>query len=441
MDLPKIQGFVVRGYRLPWAAYLVLRVDERASAQHWVARIGPDVLTAAPWSSKPEAGVNVAFTHAGLEALGVPGEVLAQFPHEFRDGMASRAHLLGDTGESAPEHWERPFGTDEVHALVMISAQDEATLRQHEAVVRAGLTGLSVVGLQVGSALAGGTEHFGYADGFAQPEIEGVPDGRSPGGGAPAENGGWRPIRSGEFVLGYPDEQDAIPAAPPDPLSANGSYLVYRKLQQDVVGFRSLLKAAALHYPDGEAALSAKVVGRWKDGTPLASSPDRNAPALAADPARNNDFDYGDDPDGLRCPVGAHVRRANPRRSLPFEGLLVNRHRMVRRGIPYGAPLPEGAVEDGQDRGVVFMCLQASIARQFEFVQGQWLNGGNALGLGDDQDVLLGAQEGHAPLKMTVPGTPPCFVGPLKRVVTVRGGEYFFVPGVNGLSYLAALGE
>ena len=157
-----------------------------------------------------------------------------------------------------------------------------------------------------------------------------------------------------------------------------------------------------------------------------------------ADDDRNNAFSYTTDGDGLRCPVGAHVRRANPRDSLPFEGKLVNRHRLIRRGIPYGDPLPEGASDDGKDRGVIFMCLQASIARQFEFIQGQWLNGGNAFTLGEDQDVLVGAQDADGPHKMTVPGNPPFFFGPLRRVVTVKGGEYFFVPGINGLQFLAS---
>jgi hypothetical protein len=157
-----------------------------------------------------------------------------------------------------------------------------------------------------------------------------------------------------------------------------------------------------------------------------------------ADNQRNNAFSYAADGDGLRCPVGAHVRRANPRDSLPFEGKLVNRHRLIRRGIPYGEQLPDGAGDDGQDRGVIFMCLQASIARQFEFVQGQWLNRGNAFTLGEDQDVLVGPQAGPGPHKMTIPGNPPFFLGPLQRAVTVKGGEYFFVPGVNGLEFLAA---
>jgi deferrochelatase/peroxidase EfeB len=158
-----------------------------------------------------------------------------------------------------------------------------------------------------------------------------------------------------------------------------------------------------------------------------------------ADPGRNNAFSYADDPDGRRCPIGSHVRRVNPRESMPFHGALVNRHRLMRRGIPYGPPLADGAEDDGVDRGVVFMCLQTSIARQFEFVQSQWLGDGNALRLGSDQDVIVGPQDQDGPPKMTIPGSPPYLLGPLSRVVKVRGGEYFFCPGINGLRHLAAL--
>jgi Dyp-type peroxidase family len=443
LELEAIQGFVVRGYRLPAAGYLFLRVDDAARARALLAETTPDVLTAATWERKPESGINVAFTYAGLEALGVPGTSLAGFPDDFRAGMAASAETLGDVGESAPANWEAPFGTGQVHVLVMISAQDGAALaardkQLREAIERHG--GITVVGDQAGGALPGGTEHFGYADGFAQPSIEGSGVDPLPGQGAPLKDGGWRPIRAGEFILGYRDEEDALPQAPaPDQLAGNGSYLVYRKLSQDVATFRRTLADAARHWPGGEEQLAAKLVGRWRDGTPLDVSPDRPDPALAADEKRNNAFSYLDDEGGLRCPVGSHVRRANPRHGLPFEGKLVNRHRLIRRGIPYGDPLPPGAEDDGQDRGVVFMCLQASISRQFEFVQAQWFNDGNGLHLGDDEDVLLGRHDGASPRKMTVPGSPPCFVGPLSRVVTVRGGEYFFTPGINGLHHLAAM--
>jgi Dyp-type peroxidase family len=441
LDLANIQGFVVRGYRLPFARYLLAHVQDAALARRWVGDVLDEVLTAAPWSAKPEAGVNVAFSYAGLQALGLPDTSLSGFAQEFREGMAARAGGLGDSGDSAPAHWEPGWFDPGVHVLVMISAASQDALDAHDRRTRAAAEagGLSVVADQVGAALAGGAEHFGFADGFGQPAIEGSGVAATPGQGAP-DGDGWRPIRAGEFILGYPDEQGALPAAPaPDQLSVNGTYLVYRKLHQDVAGFRRQLADSARHYPGGEELLAAKIVGRWRDGTPLALSARRADPALAADAQRNTAFSYADDPGGLRCPVGSHIRRANPRESLPFGGKLVNRHRMIRRGIPYGPPLPADSPDDGADRGVVFMSLQASIARQFEFVQAQWLGDGNAFRLGDDQDVLLGPQDHGGTRKMTVPGDPPYFVGPLSRIVTVRGGEYFFCPGINGLRHLAAL--
>lgn len=443
LDLANIQGFVVRGYRLPLAGYLFLRIEHPTSAREWLAQLTPHVLTAARWTEKPDSGVNLALSFEGLRALGVPDASLDEFPTEFKQGMAARAGLLGDVGESAPENWEAGFGGAGVHVLVMVSAQDDEALGRHLERVRDDVVrsaGLVVVSEQRGAALTDGKEHFGFADGFAQPAIEGSEHTELPGQGAPRKRG-WRPIRAGEFILGYPDEEDALPAAPaPDELSANGSYLVYRKLQQHVTAFRRQLADAARAFRGDEELLAAKLVGRWRDGTPLDLSPAQADAAIVADPARNNAFSYRDDPDGARCPIGSHIRRSNPRESLPFEGKLVNRHRMIRRGIPYGEPLPEGAQDDGQDRGVVFMCLQASIARQFEFVQSQWLNDGNAFRLGDDQDALLGVHDGKPPHKMTIPGEPPFFVGPLSRVVTVRGGEYFFTPGINGLRYLTAIG-
>jgi Dyp-type peroxidase family len=196
-----------------------------------------------------------------------------------------------------------------------------------------------------------------------------------------------------------------------------------------------MLSAAAKVFPGSEDLLAAKLIGRWRDGTPLDASPDRPDPALAADPDRNNTFDYGDDQLGYRCPIGAHTRRANPRLSLPFDGKLVNRHRLIRRGLPYGPALPEGAADDGVDRGVMFACFQADLERQFEFIQSQWLNDGNAFRLGTDKDPLLGDNDGTG--KFTIHGTPPVFLAPMSRLVTTVGGEYFFAPGINGLAYLS----
>jgi Dyp-type peroxidase family len=442
LDLPNIQGFVVRGYRLPFAHYLLLHIGDAAGARRFVADTLDLVLTAAPWSVKPEVGVNIAFSYAGLRSLGLPNSSLSGFAEDFREGMSARAQSIGDTAGSAPEHWEPWFLDPGVDVLLLVSGATKPTTVQRAASLRAdaAASGMTLVADQEGAALPGGAEHFGFSDGFGQPAVEGSGFLATPGQGAPTLNGGWRPIRAGEFVLGYEDEQGVLPAAPePDQLGVNGSYVVYRKLRQDVAGFRRLLRQAASRFPGSEELLAARIVGRWRDGTPLALSPDRPAPDMAADPERNTAFSYADDPDGMRCPIGSHIRRVNPRESLPFHGKLVNRHRMIRRGIPYGPPLPPDVDEDGADRGVIFMSLQSSISRQFEFVQAQWLGDGNAFRLGDDQDVIVGPQDHEHTRKMTIPGDPPYFLGPLERLVSTRGGEYFFCPGINGLRYLAAL--
>jgi Dyp-type peroxidase family len=438
LEVDDIQGVVLRGYRMAVGSYVFLHIDDAAAGRRWIRGITGEVTTAAPWDSKPDSAVNVAFTASGLRALGVPDTIIGTFSTPFQQGMASRAALLGDWGTSAPEHWAGGLGGPGVHVLVWLSALTPEYLADRVRWLDGTLAGggLTVVSRQDTAMLPGGREHFGYADGFSQPDIEGLETGPRTGQGALSGKARWRPVRAGEFVLGYPDEEGVRPDAPkPDSLARNGSYFVYRRLRQDVATFRAKLAEAARTYPGGEEMLAAKLVGRWRDGTPLDVSPDGPDPDIATDPTRNNAFSYVDDPDGYRCPIGAHIRRANPRESLPFDGKLVNRHRLVRRGLPYGPPLPPGAPDDGVDRGVIFSCFQADIARQFEFIQSQWLNDGNAFGLGEDKDTLVGDHRGGG--KMTVHGQPPAFVHPLVRTVTVTGGEYFFAPGLGGLRYLA----
>ncbi len=282
-------------------------------------------------------------------------------------------------------------------------------------------------------------EHFGFADGFSQPAIEGVSEDATVGEGVP-DSSGWRPLALGEFILGHEDEESRtdrrhrLPSAPDDPLGRNGTYMVWRKLRQDVALFRRTLREASRHYSEGEAKLMAKVVGRWPNGAPLATSPD--APPAYFDPRApgTNAFGYADaDPNGFGCPLGAHVRRSNPRDALGFDGKLTFRHRIIRRGMPYGPRLPEGALQDdGKNRGLVFVCFNASISRQFESIQRQWLNDGNIFHLGDDPDYLLGGAS-----KMTIQGRPPFFLAPQAQFVTTRGGEYLFVPSITALAAIA----
>ena len=437
LDLANIQGNILRGYRFAVSSYLFLRIEDPNRMRAWLADFTPHVTNSEPWQSKPGSTVNIAFSYAGLKALGLPAAALSSFSVEFQQGMAQRAALLGDTDESAPERWEGPFGSGDVHVLVAFNALHPAALAERRAWFQELLDrrgGLKLIAVQEGALLPQGGEHFGYLDGIGQPSVAGAPNPALPGQGTPQKDGSWKPLNAGEFVFGYPDEEGLLPDAPqPDLLGRNGTYLVFRKLHQKVGLFRQFLREQAAIFPGGEELLAAKLVGRWRDGTPLAASPERMNPDLVRDENRNNDFRYGDDPNGLRCPIGAHVRRANPRDD--GLGKISNRHRIIRRGVTYGPVLPPGADEDGQDRGVVFMAINSNIGRQFEFVQSQWINDGNIFGLGGEKDLISGDHNGKG--KMTVQGRPPCFLAPLPRFVTVRGGDYFFMPGINALRWMA----
>jgi Dyp-type peroxidase family len=366
--------------------------------------------------------------------------------------MAGRAQQLGDVDVNHRRYWDGDGpGSTLLHAVAIVYAATPDDLDQQCKQVRYDLAGYGEVvheedGHRLedeGAATAGGhqdksrsREHFGFVDGLSQPIIEGLRNDateRLPGQGVLEKDGTWRPLRAGEIILGYPDEEDVLPASPTPPtLGRNGTYLVYRKLYQNVAAFRRLKAEHGKHYPGGEEMLAAKMVGRTTDGTPLASP----EPGTTTGNPQFSAFTYADDREGLQCPVGAHIRRVNPRDGFEARDRIVHRHRMLRRGIPYGPPLPNGVVDDdGEQRGLLFVCLCASIARQFEFVQGQWSNDGNILGLGNDQDPLLSnASDGTT---LTITGARPFFLHPIPPLVTVRGGEYFFLPGRRALGHLA----
>jgi Dyp-type peroxidase family len=471
LELDDIQGLVAHGYaRLRAARFLLLRIDDRAAARRWLAALADDIT---PGSEDPrDTSVQVAFTHAGLVGLGLGVEALAMFPLEFVGGMttAHRSRLLGDLGRNAPEHWSWGGSTTPpIHlVLLLYASDDEPTLATLSARYEGGLAGGGlVVERQLDTVDLGDREHFGFRDGISQPVVEGLP--RS---GPPADT-----IKAGEIVLGYPNEYGRYTERPllepgddpagllprdPDPagsgapdLGRNGSYLVIRQLGQHVREFWQFLDEATRR-PDGgrdEAAcvrLAAKMVGRWPSGAPLVMAPEQDDPALADD----NDFGYHDvDADGRRCPVGAHIRRAHPRDSLdpdpgsPRSIAVDKRHRILRRGRGYGRRLPADTVygvqaeDDDQQRGLHFMCLNANIARQFEFIQHTWVNNAKFGGLYDDPDPIITAsvQLGSTftmpanPVRQRVTGLPP--------FVTVRGGAYFFLPGIRAVRYLASLAK
>lgn len=287
-------------------------------------------------------------------------------------------------------------------------------------------------------------EHFGFRDGVSNPTIAGMDEKHLIGSGKLLPDGSWAPLATGEFLLGYVDEMGEIPLAPvPPTLAKNGSFMAHRKLEQDVDGFRTYLKNKAKNAsvkggPTVTADyLAAKMFGRHRDGKPL------------ADTDTLNDFSFADDQLGQKCPLGAHMRRANPRDTMGMDpkvsqrygSILVNRHRILRRAITYGDPVPHDKPQEQvnpEGQGLIFMTLQANITRQFEFVQQQWLNFGDDLSQGNDRDPVSGSQTGDG--RMTIPGdgdNPTVICDKLPRFVNTRGGDYFFLPGVSAFNLLA----
>jgi len=456
LQLDEMQGLLLRGYGgLPHATFLLYGVGQPAPARAWLGELAGRLNTAA---HKPQgSAINVALTVPGMRALGLPASALASFPPEVAEGMVTehRSRVLGDADESAPEHWwfGGP-GNPRIDLVVLAYAGDGAALAELVDELAAGAGGAGLTELnRLETSDIGRAEHFGFRDGISQPRLSGV--------GSAVKDATVSP---GELVLGYPDGYGLYAARPlvaaaDDParllpadaegsgahdLGRNGSYLVLRQLEQDVPAFWRYAAAQT----DGEAArlkLAAKMVGRWPSGAPLVLSPEGDRPDM--DEARLNAFRFHDvDADGVRCPVGAHIRRTNPRDSLdPNPGSdhsveVSNHHRLLRRGRSYGPRLQiadalAGGPGADEQRGLYFMCLNTNLPRQFEFVQQTWVNSPKFGSLYDEPDPIVAPGGAFsmpgAPVRRRVTGVP--------RFVTVRGGAYFLLPSVAAVRYLAAL--
>ncbi len=443
MSLADVQGNVICGYGTTFARYLFATVIDPVPARRWLSAIVDRVTFNTSWEAEvPAYTLNIAFTHAGLLALGVPAPSFDGLD-AFTQGMPARTAQLGDLGANDPARWER--GLRDPHLLVVLTAWERERLEEPVAALESQLSdpdsGVRLDVSQEAAVLEGAREHFGFGDGFSQPAIAGASTGPRHGEGTLTRWRGWRDLALGEFILGHADEGGLNPAAPAGPLGQDATFMVVRKLEQDVAGFRSYLRRQAQRFGRDESWIGAKIVGRWQNGSPLATNPDRPGPSASENRDTINQFRYGDDPRGLACPLGAHVRRSNPRDALGWEGRPTQRHRMLRRGVSYGPPLPDEVTEpDGQERGLIFVCYQASIERQFEFVQQQWLGDGNVFGLGDDRDPLAAGVDPSVDGgggRMVIQGSPPLFLSALPRFVTMRGGGYFLLPGRPGLKALA----
>jgi Dyp-type peroxidase family len=468
----ELQGIVLHGYKhMEAACFLLLKIENARQGGQWLRELLPELTTAAarPREARyqQQSCVNLAFTWRGLEALGLESGALATFPFEFRQGMARRARVLGDVGGSGPERWEfggtQPGtpGQDELHVLLMLYAHDAESLSPVLAHHRERLKAHGLVELycQQGGHMKDEegffTEHFGFRDSLSQPRIAGFsnPD-------APA-NDYDSAVAAGEIILGYENEYQEMPDSPRisehlaegspleksevdgyKDLGRNGTYLVLRKLHQDVDAFNAFLEQhrEIAPCPTGNPErqkdwLKAKLIGRWPNGAPLKPGQTRQPRWTRKDShGIANDFDFSDDTAGKGCPLTSHVRRANPRDSLPpgrkLSMQVSRRHRILRRGIPYAK-----SAGGTREQGLLFVGLNANLARQFEFIQQSWMNNEKAGGLYDERDPVTSSQDSGR-LTIAAPGLRKSVTG-IHQFVTTKGGGYFFLPGTLTLQFLA----
>jgi Dyp-type peroxidase family len=494
VNLANIQGNVLAGFNKDHQRLLFFRFGDTQRARNWLATIVDESATSEEVlafnhlfsrararrgreTGMPQASwLNVALTHPGLVALGVPDNELSMFPDAFRQGMAARAEMLGDVDDSAPSRWVGPFASSDVHGLLILAADAPSDLDRmaHTHTQRMTAHGVRVVFDDTGRVRADqpGHEHFGFKDGVSQPGIRGVTRRQNPDDedqGVPGQDLLW----PGEFVLGYPTQiptpdpsSDGESNGNPGPISrsgpawtADGSYLVFRRLRQDVAGFRRFVAGAAADQGTSAQQLGAKLVGRYASGAPLErtahaaesfdpskldptqSDPSRADPAVL-DPLKINNFEFApDDADGKFVPRAAHIRKAYPRNEkTPTGGEAdTQTHRILRRGIPYGESFREdapagSAAAANSDRGLLFLGYQASLEQQFEFIVSQWFNKPDHPERGDGHDPILSQS---TPVKQfKLPGGSPVHLT-MQRFIFTTGGAYLFQPSITALRRLA----
>ena len=490
VDFSDVQGLLRFGYKHhAEGAFALLRVRNRAAARAWLA--AAPVGTAAKGPLPPTV-LQLAFSAEGLRELGVPQQVTAAFAPEFVAGLgtdANRARRLGDIGNNDPARWQwgGPSAAQVPHVLAMVYAlpgrldDHVRDLEIHWGVAFEPMRWLPTTDM-------GGVEPFGFTDGISQPEIDWT---RAIAAEDKDRLAYGNLACLGEFLLGYPNEYGRytqrpllepvgaaaahLPRAEDAPeradLGRNGSYLVLRTLRQDVPAFWRFLDAQARGDAAERQRIAEAMVGRRMDGQPLVAPAASAIAGVGADAAARarNGFTFDDDGVGLRCPVGAHIRRANPRNAdLPAgtHGLLgravrmlgfdaaalhgdavasVRFHRVLRRGREYGqrlSPTQALTATPLAETGLQFVCLCADLARQFEFVQGAWIAGTKFAGLPHEGDPLLGnrraAPDESDTARFTMPraGCPNRVIEGLPTFVDVVGGAYFFLPGIRALRYL-----
>lgn len=471
MELEDIQGLLVRGHSDMLAAeYLLLKIVNPWKFKSWLVSLIPQITNGA--SKPPQQRLQIAFTWEGIKMLGAELERAINFRPEFIQGLNTdyRARLLGDLGESDRSNWEWGGpGNESVHLTLMLFAPDKDLLELKSATLQSGLMdgGLVLVHRLSTEYSPKQREHFGFRDGISQPILPGLKKKGSRGNPE---------IPAGEFILGYKNGYNEYPDSPLVPSQAdpnmilpkaavqagmvdfgkNGSYMVFRQLKQEVKQFWNFLEDAVKKEnseagADDAIQLAAKMVGRWPSGCPVTLSPKVDKESMG----RENNFLFNAyDAKGYQCPVGSHVRRSNPRDSLQHKNAqkamkISQRHRILRRGRIFGPPLtpdfdPRSFLQvedDGQSRGLHFICFNTNIARQFEFIQHTWTDNSKFQGMYEDPDPVLGIKDSRNKAHthdFTIPAKPlRRKIQGLKRHVHVIGGAYFFMPGIRALRFLA----
>jgi deferrochelatase/peroxidase EfeB len=482
-DLGDIQGFILRGYRMPMVRHFLLTVSVPAKARQLLGRLvsgdesdAPQITTAEDWRvgfapgpgdnpaepprRKPDYCLNLGVTWPGLVALEIKDRVpTLSFKSfgAFTAGAAARAELVGDTGASAPRNWIGAFGKGSDHVLVTLHAISPEAMRTYSDQLSALFAeggafqeiwradGMALTEMKDGEPVFTSKVHFGYTDGISMTTIRGGPEEYPPDHQQPCEP--WL------FVLRDDAENYYVPE--PRELGLNGSFACFKMIETDVVGFENFLQSNKGNI--NPELLAAKICGRWRNGVPLALSPDTDNPPGGIPLGQMNNYEYvnadgSGDPKGLHCPVGAHMRRINPR-GQPVTGQNQpggsnNTHRLIRRGMPYGPVYDPTQPYDGVERGLLGYFINSSIENQYEFVLGHWVNDSEFAGAvrlhPKSKDPMIGTQD-PAESIFVIPqsnsnGAPPIKITGFSSFIATKAAAYCFLPSVTAIKFIANLG-
>jgi Dyp-type peroxidase family len=470
LDLYDIQGDILEGLPKNYENFIFFKIVspslfKQHSRQHIIRRITNALQvhdrelavqsrrTRGYGSSESFSGLNLGFTKDGVVQL---VNTWPKLDPAFDKG-ANHPDTIKKLNDPPPSNWQKKFISDRIDGILLVTGRDRSSVTSHSnQLLRSLGSSIKIVYSEIGNTRPGPErrhEHFGFPDGISQPGIRGLTpfsdSRRRPDQGLPGQDLLW----PGEFVFGYPGQHPQDPhkegpiAEMAAPWMRNGSYMVFRRLEQKVPEFWRFVREQAGRLGMDAELLAARMVGRWKSGAPLELASLRDDPRLGGDEKRNNDFEFGDDPYQRKCPYAAHIRKVYPRDDTGNEAE-VQRHRIIRAGIPFGPEVEPGETHTRHSRGLMFVCYQTSLERQFEFIQrshanntdfvgGKRRSGGGAVTPG--YDPIIGQAPGNGPREMDEPypnypaGNRRTTLDIPKQFVELTAAGYFFMPSITAL--------